>query len=109
MYYDLGYIQVGKSYMKMEGNNHISSLVRLGTETIIKPQTGKPCWDRIKSNSQLSKTKLHQVMSIKENQKPELLTINSIVKVNKQDRYPIFILNTTNKTIKLKKVALWEN
>ena len=29
MYYDLGYIRIGKSYDKMEEETHISSLARL--------------------------------------------------------------------------------
>ena len=75
----------------MEEDIHISSLVRLGTKTMIKPQTGKLCWGKVKGNSQLCKTKLHQVMSSKENLEPGLLTINSLLKVNKQGKYPIFI------------------
>ena len=35
MYYDLGCIRVGKSYIKHEEDLHISSIARLTTETII--------------------------------------------------------------------------
>ena len=101
MLYDIGCFWVGKSYVKMKEDIHISSLVRLQTKTVIKPLTGKLCWDKIKDNSQLSKAKWHLVMSIKENQGPGPLTINSMVKVNKEGRCPILILNTRNKTIKL--------
>ena len=59
MYYDLSSIQVGKSYVKIEEDIHISSLVRLGTNTIIKSQTRQLFWAKVKGNSQLSKTKLH--------------------------------------------------
>ena len=37
MYYDLGCIRVGKSYVKLEEDLHISSIVRLATKTQIKP------------------------------------------------------------------------
>ena len=40
MYYDLGCIRVGKSCIKLEEDLHISSVPRLTTETIIKPQSG---------------------------------------------------------------------
>ena len=103
MYYDLGCIWVGKSYVKMEEDIHISSLLRLGTKAIIKPEAGKVCWGKVKANSQLSKTNLHQVMSIKENQEPGLLNINSVVKVDEQGRSSLSILNTTTKINKLKK------
>ena len=60
-------------------------------------------WGKVKGNSQLSMTELCQVISIKENKEPGLLTIISSLNVNKQCRCPIFVLNTANKTIKLKK------
>ena len=47
-------------------------------------------------------------MSIKENHEPIQLNMISTVKVHKLGRCPIFILSTTNKTIKVKKAALWE-
>ena len=64
MYYDLGCIKVGKSHVKMEEDIHISSLIRLKHKAVIKPQTGKLCWGKVKGNTQLLKSKLHQVMSI---------------------------------------------
>ena len=105
MYCNLGCVQVGKSNVKGEEDFYISSHVRPGTKKTIKPQTGNLCWGKIMGNTQLSKTKLHQVMSIKENHEPSVIII---VKVNNQARFSIFTLNTTNKTTKLKKVALWE-
>ena len=48
----------------MEEDIHISSLIRLKHKAVIKPQTGKLCWGRVKGNTQLLKSKLHQVMSI---------------------------------------------
>ena len=103
MYYDLGCIRVGKSYVKMEEDIHISSLIRLKHKTVIKPQTGKLCWGRVKGNIQLLKSKLHQVMSIENSNEPGLMTTNSLVKINKHGKCPIFILNNTNKRIVLKK------
>ena len=40
MYYDLGCIRVGKSYIKLEEDLHISSIARVTAKTIIKPQCG---------------------------------------------------------------------
>ena len=37
MYYDLGCISIGKSYIKMEEDIHISSLARCPAHTIIRP------------------------------------------------------------------------
>ena len=50
MYYYLGHIRVGKSYIKLEEDLHTSSIARLTTETIMKPQSGKVCLCRVKGN-----------------------------------------------------------
>ena len=41
MYFDLGCIRIGKSYVKMEEDIPISSLARLTAHTVIRQQTGK--------------------------------------------------------------------
>ena len=59
MYYDLGCIRVGKSYIKLEEDLHISSIARLTTKTMLKPQFGKVCLCRVKGNEQVLNSKLH--------------------------------------------------
>ena len=100
MYYDLGCIRVGKSYIKLEEYLQISSMARLTTETIIKPQSGKVCLCRIKGNEQVLNSRLQQVIAQENstlNQEPGLTVVNSIVKVI----FLAFIINNANKTIKL--------
>ena len=41
MYYDVGCIRIGKSYVKIEEDINISSLARVTAHTIIRPQNGK--------------------------------------------------------------------
>ena len=53
MYYELGCIRIGKSYVKMEEDMHISSIARLTVHTITRPQTGKFCLCITKDNKQL--------------------------------------------------------
>ena len=43
IYYDIRCIRVCKSYIKLEEDLHISSIARLTTETIRKPQSGEVC------------------------------------------------------------------
>ena len=105
MYYDLGCTRVGKSYIKLEEDLHISSIARLTTETTIKQQLGKVCSCRVKGNEQVLNSKLHQVIAAENstlNQEPGLIVVNFIVKVTKQGMFLAFIINNTNKTIKLK-------
>ena len=87
MNYDLGCIRVEKSYIKLEEDLCISSIARLTTETIIKPQPGKVCLCRVKGNEQVLNSKLYQVIAAENstlNQEPGLIVVNSIVKVTKQ-------------------------
>ena len=105
MYYDLGCIRVGKSYIKLEEDLHNSSIARLSTETIIKPQPRKVCLCRVKGNEQVLYSKLHHVIAVENstlNQDSGIIVVNSIVKVTKQGMLLAFIINNTNKTIKLK-------
>ena len=61
MYYDSSCIRIGKLYVKME-DKHISSLARLTTQTVIRPQTGKFCLCIAKGNKQLLNSKFHHII-----------------------------------------------
>ena len=76
MYYDLGCIRVGKSYIKLEEDVHISSIARLTTEIIIKPQSGKVCLYRVKGNEQALNSKLHKLSQKKQYSQPGTWTTN---------------------------------
>ena len=105
MYYDLGCIRVGKSYIKLEEDLHISSIVRLATKTQIKPQTAKFCMCKVKGNKQALHNRLHQVIPSENsilNQEPGLLAFNSIVKTTKQGKFFVLVINSTNKHITLR-------
>ena len=86
MYYDLGCIRVGKSYIKLEEDLHISSIVRLVTKT----QIAKFCMCKVKGNKQALHNRLHQFIPSENsilNQEPELLAVNSIVKTTKLGKF----------------------
>ena len=86
MYYDLGCIRIGKSYVKMKEDTHISSLASLSALTIIRSQKGKFCPCIAKGNEQLLNSKFHQVIPTEDttiSKEPGLLTVNSVVKTNK--------------------------
>ena len=105
MYYDLGCIRVGKSYIKLEEDLYISSIVRLATKTQIKPQTTKFCLCKVKGNKQALYNRLHQVIPSENsilNQEPGLLADNSIIKTTKQVKFFVLVINSTNKHITLK-------
>ena len=106
MYYDLGCIGIGKSYVKMEEDTHISSLARHTTQTVIRLQTKKFYLFIAKGNKQLLNSKLHQVNPTEDStisRKPGLLIVNSIVTVSKQGKLSVFLIDNTNKHILLRK------
>ena len=67
----------------MEEYIHTSSLVRLGTKTIIKPQAEKLHLGRVKGNSQDQITLVNVHQRKKEAKTAQHKFNNSIVKVNK--------------------------
>ena len=100
MYYDLGCIRIGKLYVKMEEDIHISSLARLTTQKVIRMQTGKSYLCIAKGNKQLLNSKFHQVIPTEDStisREPGLLTVNFIVKASKQGKFSVFLINNTNK------------
>ena len=106
MYYDLGCIRVGKSYIKMEEDIHVSSIARAVSEIKTAPHMGKMLMCRAKGNPRVFKLRLHQFISTENSivsQEPGLVPINSIVRINKSGKYPVFFMNHTNKTINIKK------
>ena len=79
MYYDLGCIRVSKSFIKLEEDLLISSIARLPTETIIKPQSRKVCLCRVKGNKQVLNSKLHHIIAAENstlNKEPGLIVVN---------------------------------
>ena len=111
MYYDLGCIRVGKSYVKLEEDLHISSSVRLATKTQIKPQTAKFCMCKVKGNKQALHNRLHQVIPSENsilNQELGLLAVNSIVKTTKQGKFLYWLSTVLINILHLKKVEKLE-
>ena len=59
-----------------------------------------------KGNKQLLNSKFHQVIPTEDSticREPGLLTVHSIVKTSKQGKFSLFLINTTNKLIWLRK------
>ena len=106
MYYDLGCLRIGKSYVKMEENIHTSSLATLAAHTIIRPQTEKFCLCIAKGNKELLNSKFHQAIPTEDStisRETGLMTVNSIVRTSKQGKFSVFLINNTNKLIQLRK------
>lgn len=106
LYFDLGCLRVGKTYVPLEEDIHIASIVRLARTAVLKPQTTNICSGNIKYISELNETKLYEISSIENGYigtEPGLMVANTVVKLNEQRKFPVMIVNNTNRTLKLKK------
>ena len=104
MYHDIGCIGVGKSYKTWRRPSYFFHS-QVNHWNCNKTTIWKGCLCRVKGNEQVLNSKLHQVIAAGNstpNQEPGLIVVNSIVKVTKQGKFVAFIINNTNKIIKLK-------
>ena len=106
MYFDLGCLRVGNTYVPLEEDIHIASIVRLAAKAVIKPQTAHVSQGKLKQNVGLNNEQLFQIASIENgyiSNEPGLMIANSVIKPNITGKFPVLIVNDTNKTIKLRK------
>ena len=106
IYFDLGSIRVGKVYVPLENDIHIASIIRLAKKSLLKPQSVNVCIAKIKNNSSLLDSELLQVSAVDSgyiNSEPGLVVSNSVTKIHRCNKIPVLILNSTNKTINLKR------
>ena len=106
MYFDLGCLRVGNTYIPLKKDIHIASVVRLAATAVIKPQTAHVSQGKLKQNVGLNNAQLFQVTSIENgyiSNEPGLTIANSVIKPNITGKFPVLIVNNTNKTIKLRK------
>ena len=121
LYFDLGCLRIGKSYVSLEQDIHISSLVRLAKRTKLQPQsvtisTGKTKMSNMKVNNQLlRKTKVNntevnnQLLEISQIERGYLtsesgvMVGNTLTSNKNHNKLPIYLCNNTNRTITLRK------
>lgn len=106
IYFDLGCLRIGKTYAPLEEDIHVASIARLTRKTLLKPQTSQICWAKVKNNSSLPPSQTYQVSAVERgyiSTEPGLMVANSLGKLNKARKIPVFIVNNTNKTFNLRK------
>ena len=106
LYYDLGCLRVGNIYTNLEEDIHISSILRVSKEMIIKPQTSNVCLAKLKKCFPLSKSRLYEISPLNQgnlSNEPGLLVGNAVVQIKDSNNVPVHLVNTTNKTFKFKR------
>ena len=106
LYYDLGCLRIGHTYIPLEEDIHIATVVRIASTVTLRPQTGNVCTGHLRHKSEAFEPGIFEMSSIENGYvgtEPGLMIANIIVKPNKTGRFPVMIINNTNKTLKLKK------
>ena len=104
LYFDLGFLRIGNTQVPLEEDIHISSLVRLRSTTVLKPQTATVCLGKVKDSPEFPVRNLYTITAVETNfigSEPGLMVSNSVAKLNNGRTIPIMVVNNTNRTVKL--------
>ena len=106
LYYDLGCLRIGQTYIPLEEDIHIATVVRIASTVTLKPQTANVCTGHLRHKSEGFDSGIYEMSSIENGYVgtvPGLMIAIIIVKPNRTGKFPVMIVNNTNKTLKLKK------
>ena len=104
MYFDLGVLRLNGEYVEMEEDIHISSIVTVAEDVTLKPQHLHTCVAKVKGKAEVGT--VYEVEQIKTGTVSKLCGIsvaNSIIKINKERKIIMGIMNNTNQTVTLKR------
>ena len=104
-YWGMQCVKVGKSYIPLVEDIHINSVVHLASQVILKSKSVSCVMAKMKIADKTSlRRSLCQVYRADKtgiSKEPGLMITNSVIKVSKNQRFPLMITNSTNKMIKL--------
>ena len=109
LYFDLQKLRVGKTYVPLQLDIHIRAIVRLKDDLVMKPQTSYTCTGKMQNRKEFppDSYEISQVAEGYVASEPEVLVSNNLVNVKKPRKLPLFIVNSTTKTICLKKNSIF--
>lgn len=104
MYFDLGALKIGKEYVALEDDVHISSIIRLAKKITLKPQHLHTCTGLTKLRNKRGKEyEIEQLSSGYVSNLSGISVANAVVKIPKSRIFQLLIMNNTNQTITLKR------
>ena len=106
LYFDLKCLRINGSYVPLQEDIHVASVVRLAMDSVLKPQTVNICPARLKNNPSFKPSEQIEIEAVDSgfiSTEPGLMVGNSLVNWNNNRRFPLMITNNTNKTIRLKR------
>jgi hypothetical protein len=106
LYYDLGGMKIGKQYVPLESDIHVSAALLAKQETVLRPQHSTICMAKIQVDPSRTSCRLFQVSAADTGfitSEPGLLVCNTVVELHQARTVPIMIVNQTNKTFRLRR------
>ena len=106
LYFDLGCLRFNQTYIPLQEDIHVSSVVRMQSKVTIKPQTAVVCICKARNNPNFPVNQLYQISPVEVgflSYEPGLMVTNSIAKLNDNKIIPVMIVNTTNRTYTVRK------
>ena len=106
LYFDLGCIRVHQTYVPLQEDIHISSIVRAHTKTKVKAQTAVICKCKVRNSPDLPTSETYQITPTNVGflgHEPGLMVTNSVAKMSGNRFIPVLVVNSTNKTYTIKK------
>ena len=102
LYFDLGCMRIGNTYVSLENDIHVNSLVRTAKKTVLKPQTATVCEVKLSGGFPRKEMELVEIKPMSDclKEDPGLTLQDSITEI-KGRRLPVMIVNNTNKTQKI--------
>ena len=110
LYFDLKLMRIqGKTYCKLEEDIHIASTVRMQHTEILKPNSAKVCYGKVRQHPDLNVGSKFEVSQIDRGfivNEPGLTVINSVSQLSKNRTVPLLIVNNTNKMYNINRHGL---
>jgi hypothetical protein len=106
IYFDLGNLRIKNTFVPLEEDIHISSILRLTKKTTLKPQTGTICYVKVNNGFRIPETGLLEVTNLEPGdiqEDPGLTVQESIHTVKSRGKIPVLIMNQTNRYYNLKR------
>ena len=106
VYHDLGCIRFNGTYVPLQIDIHVTSILRAKNKIVMKPQTTIICPCKARSTPDLPEQNIYQIIPTDSgflSQEPGVMVSNSVARLSKNRNIPVMIVNSTNKIYKIKK------
>ena len=100
IYFDLGSLRIGKTYVRLEEDIHISSILRLTRKILIKLKTVNVCTVMINKGFNIQRCGLIKISGLNSGylrEEPGLIIGETIAKVSNPRKVPIILFNQSDK------------